>query len=104
MTKPFRFIPFPLYRKNTYFLPDLQDDSPNAWCIGCGMEVYETNQIFCTDCREEITNESQLQQSLSELLSRPLPQPVRQPPLRTLAAVVHCPLEPNATNSPKENG
>ncbi len=39
-------------------LHDLQQDPPAAWCIGCGMEVYEPGCLLCPECRKESENET----------------------------------------------
>ncbi len=61
MQYPYKFVPLSLCHPCLCGLHDLQDDPPAAWCVHCGMEVYEPRQILCAACREENENEEMLQ-------------------------------------------
>ena len=46
----------PIHKPVLLGLHDIQQDPPEAWCVGCGIEVYDPGEIFCPDCRKEKEN------------------------------------------------
>ena len=54
-------VSLPLNHPTFWGHHDTQQDPPAGWCAGCGMEVYEEDEILCPDCREEKENEKLLQ-------------------------------------------
>ena len=47
----------PIHHPAPWGLHDVQQDPPAAWCIVCGMEVYQSDRVLCPECGKEKENE-----------------------------------------------
>ena len=66
------FFSLSIHRPTLQGLHDFQQDPPAGWCAGCGMEVNESGQILCPQCRKEKDNENRIHKPLPHLHPGPL--------------------------------